>query len=504
MGQGVLFKQRYSSRNKPATAVLNVKHLIYIATRKGVRENEGCGFGLWGRLPEMKTAENLNNLKTAQRIVMDASRQNHTLYRVVLSVDAETAAQHGLYDRAPWQKLVTEHIAVLEKEMTIDHSDLCWAASMHYVKGHPHVHMMYWDNSDKVREEFIPPQQFDIMAEKVRAEFGREIFREELRPLQEDGRRVSKEARLELQALCREANLEEALNLNNVSNEKLDELTAAFRDLALALPKTGSLDYDYIVTKVPQLTAFLDKVMGISDFQKLMQRYENLGRAESKLYGNGDAKVNFEIEKARKALYKAMGNGVISVLREELKKLQAQAPTEFSKLRAQVEASAKLLITASPEYRLLGNLFPKLHTPIHEVLKDADFQAAKRSAVHSLCDDLRIRSQVRGYIAAALKLPENNEKDPKEFRKEVYRDLNRVVDRIVMDKLQEDAGWKWQYEASVVTNTLLRLFATGSQSANQQRSRHDLLRSRKPQLSKTAQKEKRKQQEQESGWSFEP
>ncbi|MEG2455356.1 MAG: hypothetical protein RSC08_03790 [Oscillospiraceae bacterium] len=129
---------------------------------------------------------------------------------------------------------------------------------------------------------------------------------------------------------------------------------------------------------------------------------------------------------------------------------------------------------------------------------------SKKRSGCSLCDDLRIRSQVRGYIAAALKLPENQAKDPKEFRKEVYRDLNRVVDRIVMDTLQEDAGWRGQYEASIVTNTLIRLFATGSQSANQQQSRHDLLRSRKPELSKTARKEKRKQQEQESSWSFEP
>ncbi|MEG2455357.1 MAG: relaxase MobL [Oscillospiraceae bacterium] len=378
MSQGVLFKQRYSSRNKPATAVLNVKHLLYIATRKGVRENEGCGFGLWGRLPEMKTAENLNNLKTAQRIVMDASKQNHTLYRVVLSVDADTAGQKALYDRAPWQKLVTDHIAVLAKEMEIAQRDFCWTAAMHYAKGHPHVHVMYWDNSDKVREEFIPPQRFEMMAEKVRAAFGREIYREELQPLWAEERSASKEARQELQAMCREANLQGALNLNNVSNEKLDELTAAYRDLALALPKTGSLDYDYIVTKVPQLTAFLDRVMEISDFQKLQLRCEKLSQQERRFYGNGEDTAQFELESVRKKLYKELGNGTLAVLRDELKNLQAEAPTEYAALTAKVAGTARHLIAENPDYQALVKFFPKLRTPLHEVLKDADFQKAKR------------------------------------------------------------------------------------------------------------------------------
>lgn len=166
--QGIVFKQRYKSVNLKSTPTLNRKHLVYIATRKGAIHNQGCGFGLWGRLPNGKDSENINSLKLAKQVVTDASK-THTIYRAILSVDDQTAKQYGLYKRQTWQSLVDRNISVLAQQMNMERADFCWMASMHYTKGHPHVHIMYWDNSNKVRQEFIPNERFEIIAEKVRS-----------------------------------------------------------------------------------------------------------------------------------------------------------------------------------------------------------------------------------------------------------------------------------------------------------------------------------------------
>lgn len=75
----IVFKQSYKSKNLASTRILNQKHLIYIATRPGVMRNPGCGFGLWGKLPDMKTGKNINDLRTARQAVGEASK-SHTLF----------------------------------------------------------------------------------------------------------------------------------------------------------------------------------------------------------------------------------------------------------------------------------------------------------------------------------------------------------------------------------------------------------------------------------------
>ena len=94
MTGGILFKQRYRSRNLPGTAALNVRHLEYIATRPGAVPNPGCGFSLWGRLPGVSAPEQINDLRLAREIVRTASG-DHTLWRVILSTDDYRFDGHG-------------------------------------------------------------------------------------------------------------------------------------------------------------------------------------------------------------------------------------------------------------------------------------------------------------------------------------------------------------------------------------------------------------------------
>lgn len=289
MAEGVVFKQSYKPVNEKRTPMLNGKHLIYIATRKGAIHNKDCSFGLFGRLPYMEAAADINNLDSAHTVITSVSRRR-TIYRAILSVDDDTAKNHGLYERAVWQQLVTDKISVLagENEMNIDRQDFCWTASMHYAKGHPHVHVMYWDNGSKTKQESMSEIRFKIMAEHVRETFGKGIYKEELKQAHGDQRDIGKEARLELMAMFRECNLMEALNLNAVNTVQLDDIGARLYNLVINVPKTGSFKYQDMPTEYKQqFKALLDELLKIPDFAKLQSRYLELADKISDYYGYG-------------------------------------------------------------------------------------------------------------------------------------------------------------------------------------------------------------------------
>lgn len=508
MSKGVVFKQRYNSVNVASTPVLNVKHLTYIATRKGAIRNPECNFGLWGRLPGMTDAENIDNFKLAKQTVSQASNC-HTLYRVVLSVDKDTAARHDLYRREPWQDLVNRKIDVIAKEMNIERKDFCWAASMHYAKDHPHVHIMYWDSSSKPRQEFVPEARFEIIAERIRSAFGREIYQEELTELRAESKEVSGLVRLQLQAMCREANLSNALDLNHVSVAKLDDLGKQFAALALDLPDRGSLKYAFLPGGYKgKVNAFLDEVMKISDFSRLQTQYIKLTDQISDLYGNGEERKAFNREGAQKKLYTDLGNSVMSAIREYRAELMPDLPDKALELRAVVNTSVRRIAQFSPRYQTLADLMPKLRTPMRVIAEGQVFRDTKDELVKELCRDLRIRTLLQSYVKAhfegeELTTPSKTEAR-RQFETDARHDLYKAVDSIVGEQLQKGAGYDEQQQSWAVCKLLFRMFGSGSQGANQARSQRDLLKQRPArELSETAQKERLKEREHEGGWAQE-
>lgn len=499
MSQGVVFKQRYKSRNLSSAPTLNRKHLAYIATRPGAVHNPGCGFGLWGRLPGISEPENINNLKEAKKVVTQASKE-HTLYRAVISVDGETAKRHDLYSRKTWESLINQKINVLANEMDIKRKDFCWAASMHYEKGHPHVHIMYWDNSDAVHQEHVPKERFEILAERVRSEFGREIYHEEIQEKQGEQGDSRKTLRLELRAMLQEVNLAEALDLSHVSQPARDTITRTLTELAATVPTKGSIDYAYL-DKHPEykkkLDAFIGEVLKISDFQRVVKEYEKATKDISAYYGNGEARTEYELEKARTILYKNLGNEIVATIREYRKELTLEAPTDRTELQTIIHTSTLTIATANPVYQELRRLMPKERTPIGVLMGDEEFRRLLGKLTGQVCDDIRINTRIRGYLETVTK--DMDEVEAKELWGSVYKDAKRDISQLIQNRLQADAGYPEQLQADLVTNLLIRLLGDASRSTGQQQAQRELLRHRR-ELSKTAQKDRKAQREQGGSW----
>lgn len=501
MSKGVVFKQWYKSRNLTSTSVLNQKHLMYIATKPETARNPECSFGLWGRLPGIREPENIYNLRAAKKTVGQISKE-HTIWRAVFSVDRETALQHNLYERKTWEDLLQKKIDVLAKEMGINREDFCWLAAMHYKKGHPHVHIMYWDNSDAVHQEHIPKERFEIMSEHVRAELGREIYQEELQEQRVKKSGAEKAIQLELKALIKEINLSEALDLTHVSKPAQDQLTAAFAELAATAPTRGSIDYAYIMkfpeyrTKVDALT---DEVLKISDFRRLLKQYEETVEEISSLYGNGEALAEFQKRKAMDVLYKDCGNKIMDVIREYRKDLSQEAPAEHGEIQALIRSTAAALLKSSPEYRDLLRQMPKHRTPIWALMKDDEnFAKSFRALSKQICDDIRVSARLNGYINAVGKGLGKEAK--KELASATYKDALKSINGLIRKQLIGDAKYEEQAQVDAVTNFLIQLFREVGRSAGQRQAQRDLLKLRSRDMSKTAQRDRMAQREQSGEW----
>ncbi len=508
MAGGVVFKQRYKPMNEKKTPMLNGKHLMYIATRTGAIHNKDCAFGLFGKLPFMDSSANIDNLQTAHTTITSVSRRR-TIYRAIISVDDETAKSHSLYDRAVWQELIGRKINVIAKEMDIDRNDFCWTASMHYEKGHPHVHVMYWDNGSKVRQEYVPSERFEIIAEHVRAEFGREIYSEEISELRGETKGLVDEARLELMALCKEQNVVDALNLKSISVITLTDIGQRLYDLVIACPQKGSLKYAFLQDGYKaQLDAMISEIMKIADFGKLQRQYLKLTDEISEFYGNGDEKMEYNRSQALKKLNTALGNEVMEYIKLYKRELADSAPVELEELKSVIRDDAQGLLRNNTNFAELQKMFPKFRTPLREIMTD-DFKHKKDEVVNEIISDIRVRTKIQAYIMKFKNTqevpvpPEYEKAENKVLSKETYSPLFRTVDEVVMETLYEDAGYDQQRKNDMAVNMLIQVFSSANQRLNQQRSQHQLNKLRSRDKSKTALRDLQKRHEQQGYWEQE-
>ncbi|WP_293009848.1 MULTISPECIES: relaxase MobL [unclassified Oscillibacter] len=431
-----VFKQSYKPRNLPDTRVLNQKHLVYIATRPGVMRNPGCGFGLWGKLPDMKASKNIADLRTAHQAVGTASK-DHTLYRAILSVGKTTARDYDLYDRETWQKLINTRISVIQREMHIKPEDFRWVAAMHYKKTHPHVHIIYWDNGKEPRQEFVSKTRFELISERVRTTFSRALyFEKELKTVQAEQSEAAKATRLQLSALMKSFNLPEALNLDHVRPGELDELGKGLVELVHTLPTTGRLKYGFLKPQYRErLNAWLEQVMKISDFEALERKYEKLSADVSRLYGNDDALAEKFQKQAHERLFTDLGNETLSVLKEVAAGIREQKPPEdLCRLRLETWRTAGRILRGDTAFEELLRMLPKWGTPSIELLKDEDIQKKVGELTQRLAEDIRIRSKTTGFLS------KEGKKADKEALSAAYRAMYQSARAAVLDEIGRTVG----------------------------------------------------------------
>ena len=277
----------------------------YIATRPRVAKNEGMNHGLFGKLSPGPVTE-FEDWRDVARLVYANSKKHITMYRSVISFDEETAAELNLTDQKAWQRYIENHMMTIAEKNNIRREHLQWACALHKEKHHPHIHVVFWDTSSRVKNPFTPPaipnairKQLikDTFAERIRA-YGeqknkstaelRSISNELADEFEQHLRRLDKDQYKRLRVDYDEENeLSGSFDFDDaVLNETADRV---FR-LKSALPPTGRIAYQLLTpdikAKVDELVSYL--LENVPALREQKERYIDSKMKMALLYGGSD------------------------------------------------------------------------------------------------------------------------------------------------------------------------------------------------------------------------
>ena len=168
----LMYKQRHRHPNYRKTPKGNYAHVGYIATRPGASKNEGMRHGLFGKLSCSDEITEFETWQEVGRLVRELSYRKVTMYRSIISFSPETASELSLNAHKAWEDYVEQHILTLSRRNGIADKNLQWAAAHHNERGHPHVHVVFWDKNQRFEKAFVSPK----VAEGIRIQLIKDTF----------------------------------------------------------------------------------------------------------------------------------------------------------------------------------------------------------------------------------------------------------------------------------------------------------------------------------------
>ena len=323
----LVYKQRFRHPNKKDTPGANYAHVRYIATRPRVLKNEKMNHGLFGKLEPGAVTE-FGDWKDVAKLSYANSKKGIVMYRSVVSFAEDTAKELLLKDQKSWQRFIENHIMTIAGKNGIKRENLLWAAAVHGEKSHPHIHVVFWDKSVRVKNPFTPPQIPNaIRKQMIKDTFAEKIlaFAKEKNLAVQEMRRITDELveEFEEELRCKspgrfqaaEKWFEEELE-QGVSFDKkiLSELSERLFVLRTMIPEHGRIAYGLLPPesreKTDELVQFL--LLEIPEIRKCFERYVDAKCSMVGLYAADEEWLLQQKKKFEKEAEKILANRVLS------------------------------------------------------------------------------------------------------------------------------------------------------------------------------------------------
>jgi hypothetical protein len=331
----LIFKLRSYNPANYQQGKKNAAHIRYIATRPGVSYNEGARHGLFGKFGEMPEAANIVSLKNAVNYIREKSARKTNMYRAVISFKAEDAAMLGLTERAEWEKLIKAKIGCIASEIGIKAQNLEWCAAVHNDRGHPHLHAVFWDKNQQIKDYFVPPEK----AGGIRKQLLKDIFAEQLNEVYAEKEEIKREIGQspffgEFENFLNNmdgkefSRVKQGLTANDraLAPRKIQGKTAesflidVFGDLlklSESMPKSGRLSYGFMPSETKaEIDALVLKIMaGNKDLSRAIGKYLDNAVKIAEFYASNPETLKQAEEKAREDIMKKLGNKVLAAVK---------------------------------------------------------------------------------------------------------------------------------------------------------------------------------------------
>lgn len=318
----VISKIRCAAPNKRGTAVANINHLKYIATREGVdlspsskhdAEDDTTTYlryiherprshGLFGNLPD----EQIDDIDTLCQNMYQLSK-NKPIYKGIVSLAEEDAINLGYDDKKSWETMLNASMPDIAHEFNIPITSLAWVGAMHQEQGHPHVHYMFWRTDDKIQSPFIPT----ATQNKCREIFAKYIDEDE-REIYIAEKAASRDTLINMEKELFIPGTVQTGVLGRINHKLLENIAEQLENLAKALPNTGRTAYQFLPPDIKiDVDCIVDTVLQIPNFTNEYTNYVNAVNNISHSYSVVGNKKIRNLKRAEKDLKNRLSNIVI-------------------------------------------------------------------------------------------------------------------------------------------------------------------------------------------------
>ncbi|GEA16339.1 hypothetical protein E308F_25850 [Moorella sp. E308F] len=270
---------RIGDEDYPVERGTAARHVKYAAERPG-------SSGLFG--PEGEPVPGW------QEVGSKLAQHNLPVWRVIVSLRQDDAERLGLVEREKWQVAIENGVNSAIKAMHLDPDHARWVAAFHRKEGHPHCHMVIWEeeHSTARRQGYLEPGE----RKGVFRSFAREVFREERDRLTAEKTAIRDAIRelagnditkvMEFMSEVKQARLEARALMG--ANPKMlpvltagreDELGGRLLDLARLMPGKGRIALAYMPGEVKvRAREIADWILKQPGFSQSAGRYQELAR----------------------------------------------------------------------------------------------------------------------------------------------------------------------------------------------------------------------------------
>ena len=344
MHKQVVFINRLLQPNKISTIARNKTYLSYIAEKENVFRNTYTEHGLWGYIKEIPDIDTNNSLKKVQEYVNKISKEKKNIYRGIISISEQDAVEKGFEKKEKWEELVKIKLPEFASKINIPSDRLEYVASIHLDRGHPHVHIMFWDREQEIQKNFIHSKISDNFRISLNKYIFNEEYTEALKQRDEVKEKFIYEEKELENILLKEIEgknididvqnnndffYQETMFLDRIPKEEIKDIVKDILELRKELPKTGSINYKYL-SKDLKLIQKIDnislKILNASpSLKKEFYKYIEKSKKIAEISGNTNPKVLKKIEgEAKKDLLKQIGNKVLNIERQVIRKEQLE------------------------------------------------------------------------------------------------------------------------------------------------------------------------------------
>ena len=278
------------------------------------------------------------------------------MYLGIISFSPETAAELGLSDHKAWEDYIDRHILTLAKFNGIRVQDLQWVAAHHNEKGHPHIHVVFWNKHQRTMVPFVHPS----IPDKIRKQLIRDTFAERIKAYCED----KQQAKEHLSAITDEMidefekymeqlhpqeyrRLREAFGRitdDELGTSPLDSVVGAMKiapflsrlfALKEKMPKKGRLYYKLLPEDVKvEVDAFVAFLKENNEYiRNLVQDYVESKTRLAMLYDTDPTHIKEQQEKAVAEADKLIANKILDMIRTMLCKDREVQSFEYTEAR---------------------------------------------------------------------------------------------------------------------------------------------------------------------------